>query len=213
MQMQSLFGGTTARTLGSLAATALMAIAAPAQAVVVVYAGPPIPIVANIDGLYLNVVTGANDNGFVAGWDINLYNNDALSTVLSFWAPTGGGYVGAGTQVSVLAPGASVGPASTFLTTPNIQGGYGSTSFAGTTSYFGFRFVNESGGTTHYGWAQLDAGGDGGFPASIIQYAYESTANTAITVVPAPGTYAMMALGLAAMGGLVARRRKQDQAS
>ena len=34
-----------------------------------------------------------------------------------------------------------------------------------------------------------------------------------VAAVPEPGTYAMMALGLAAIGGFVARRRKQDPAA
>ena len=204
------------KSVAALSAIAgLMAVAAPAQAVIVVYGGPPIAITPNIDGLYLNVVTGASANGSVAGWDLNLYNNTSIGTNLTFWAPTGGGYVGSTPNVSALPFGTSIGPGSTFLSTPNITGGYQAPAFAGTTSYFGFTFLNEAGGTTHYGWAQLSAGTEGGFPASIVAYAFESTPNTAIQagVVPEPGTYAMMLAGLAAVGGLVARRRKAEAAA
>jgi hypothetical protein len=184
----------------------LAALAPAAHAQVITYSGPPIPITQNIDGLYLNVVTGANANGTVAGWDINIYSNN---TSIAFWSPTGGGYLGSGTEVSLLAPGTSVGPADTFLTVPNIGGGYTAPAFAaGATGFFGFRFINEAGGTTHYGYAELQAGGNAGFPAAILSYAFELTPNTAIAVVPEPGTYAMMLAGLAAVGGLAARRRK-----
>lgn len=198
------------RLRASLASTAFLALmAAPVHAALVVYSGPPIPIQPNIDGLYLNVVTGASANGTVAGWDVNIYNN---GTNLSFWAPTGGGYVGAGTDVSVLPLGTTIGGGSSFLSTPNIGGGYQAPDFLGTSGYFGFRFVNESGGTTHYGWAQLSASAGNGFPAEILAYAFESTPGAELQagVVPEPGTYAMMLAGLAGVAGLIARRRRAD---
>ena len=42
---------------------------------------------------------------------------------------------------------------------------------------------------------------------------YGGLDNLTVGAVPEPGTYAMMALGLAAIGGFAARRRKQDQAA
>lgn len=194
-------------TLASSAFLAMMAV--PAHAALVVYSGPPIPIQPNIDGLYLNVVTGAAANGTVAGWDINIYNNN---TNLSFWAPTGGGYVGSGTDVEPLAFGTTIDAGSTFLSTPNIGGGYQAPGFFGTSGYFGFRFVNEAGGTTHYGWAQLSASAGNGFPAEILAYAFESTPGAALQagVVPEPGTYAMMLAGLAGVASLIARKRRAD---
>lgn len=196
---------------GALAAAALVTlVAAPAHAAIVVYSGPPISITPNIDGLYLNVVTGASANGSVAGWDINIYNNSTLSPTLSFWAATGGGYVGVGSAVSNLTTGTPIGPASNFLST-NVGGGFTATDFAGTTGLFGFRFINEAAGTTHYGWARMSSGTDGGFPASIVSYAFESTPNLGVQagIVPEPGTYALMLAGLAGVAGFAARSRRK----
>jgi len=207
MQLQSVL-----RLAVSASAVAMVMAAAPAHAQVVTYTGPPIPIVPDINGLYLNVVSGASANGSVAGWDINIYNNQVNvgGLELTFWAADGGGYVGSGSEVSLLAPGTVVGPASSFLTTPNIAGGYSGLAFTGTTGFFGFRFLNGTGAsaTTHFGWAELSGGPSDGFPAAILSYAFQATPNMSITVVPEPATYALMALGLAAVGGIAARRRK-----
>ncbi|HET7843633.1 MAG TPA: hypothetical protein VFL14_05755, partial [Xanthomonadales bacterium] len=78
-----------------------------------------------------------------------------------------------------LAPGAVVGPASTFLPTGvnnavNLR--------AGGVFYFGVRLPNETGATQHYAWVQLTTTGPNGVPATITRFAWDNTPNTAITV-------------------------------
>lgn len=198
---------------GAVASTALAAVlTGAAQAAVVTYAGPPIPIPKDIDGLYLNVVNGATGPG-VSGWDFNAYFNNST---FAFFAQGAGqplhGYVGSGGTVNVLALGTVVGPASTF-TGANVMGGFTNPIFAapGGDFFVGFRFINESNtNSVHFGYAQVRTSAGDGFPAQLLTYSFESTPNLAITVVPEPSTYAMMLAGLAAVAGFAARRRKAD---
>ena len=169
-----------------------------------------ITIPSNIDGVYMNVLTGQTGSAgsAVTGWDINPYG----ATTLQFFANTGGGYVrGLGsstTLVDNLAQGTLISAAQSF--------GTGNAETTGATAFFpgsmsnlvGFRFVNEATGATHYGWMRILLGGAGlaAQPRTIIEYAYESVAGVGIgagQIIPAPGAIAL--LGLA---GLVGRRRR-----
>ncbi len=202
----------SARTAVALAigAGALVA-ASTAQAVVVTSGVVNLGIPATTNGLYLNVVTGANNlpaggtGAGVAGWDINPWSGTALA-FFSPTSPVGGAYaISATSTVANLAPGSVVDVGRTWGsgTAANVA----QWNLNSSNNYFGFRFTNESGGTLHYGWAQLSIGATL-LDRTLVQYAYESTPNAAITVVPEPGTYLMMGLGLA---GLLAARRRQQQ--
>ncbi len=218
MQMQTRFGGTTARTLGSLAVTALMALAAPAQAVIVSSGPVSIAIPDDIDGVYLNVVTGAFGAAPPAGWDLNPYS--ALSGQFNLWgattttwfSPNGTGNGVDGTYP--LAAGTMIaGPTTSFFRTGGALD-VGTQVTLNATNLFGFRFANEAqAGANNFGWVAIRFDADAG-TRRITSFAYQNDGSGIMAgVVPEPGTYAMMALGLAAMGGFVARRRKQDQAA
>jgi hypothetical protein len=199
----------------ALAATALGAALATqsAHAVVVVadFTAAPIVIPFNIDGLYVNVVSGATGTtgASVPGWDINPYyaGSGGLSPSFSLFSPAApGGYVGAGIAATPLAVGTEVGSTSTF-----VGGALGTGPAVAGVQYFGFRFQNGTGvtATTHFGYAAFDrtlpvAAGS----VRLLGYAFESTPLTSITVspIPEPSTALMMLAGIAAAGSLMRKR-------
>lgn len=159
----------------------------------------------NIDGFYLNVVTGAvgTAGSGVSGWDLNPYYSGATGTnpLFNFFNPTGGGTVSGGP----LAAGSVIGATSTFAT-----GVVAATQPAAGTYNFGFRFLNESTGITNYGYVtvqQLQASPLAAGSIRVLGYAYENS-GASISVVPEPGTYLMMLAGLGLVGAAAARRRR-----
>lgn len=150
------------------------------------------PVPADLDGIAIDLVTGTH-----GPWsadridDVNLYANDGGSgqALYVYWyadlvteAAVGGvvdvGGSG-GIRYSVLQSGALVGPYSTVFFAPN------STSLdnwlAGATGYLGVEFYNEQTGQLNYGYVHLQAGGGAGFPAIVLDYAYDRSGN-AITI-------------------------------
>jgi len=174
----------------------------------VIYSGAiNLVIPTTIDGIYMNVQTGAwsSTTTTPAGWDVNPYGTSI--TAVSLYAATGTGYMrnpnaGTATAATRLDLGTVVGSSAFFYGSSSATIGAGTGQWAANSSgYFGFKFIAAD-AATHYGWMQLSIGANAG-TRSIVQYAWEDAANTSITVTPAPG--AMALLGLA---GFAKRRRR-----
>ncbi len=188
----------------TVASAALTAQTAYADVITVDFTGNPFSTVPfNLDGFYLNVVTGATgtSGSGTAGWDLNPYFTGSTTPPAGFrfFTPTGGGMVGAAGIVTPLVPGNMVGAGSAFIT------GVTNASTTGT-NYFGFRFVNETTATTNYGYVVVAQSVNPPVAGAVqvLSYSYDNT-GAAITVVPEPSTWLMMLGGLAAVG--LMRRR------
>lgn len=207
---------------------AALFMAAPAVEAAIVYTNltsAPLTIPNSIDGIYLNVVTGAtgSSGSAVPGWDLNPYNNGAGLTFYGAASPSGilaTGTAGLNAVTQSLAVGFVI--SSTPLT--GFYNQFQTTAAAFQTPgqrYVGFRFLNESTSTINYGWALIStsAGTTGslGFPASILGYAYENTGLSImagqISAVPEPSTFAMFGVAVAGALGLGAARRRRPSSS
>ena len=158
----------------------------------------------NIDGLYVNVEaqTFGTAGSAVAGWDLNPYGTS--TTAISWFGTAGNGNVqglgqgGTTTGSASLSIGTVVGASSTFANALSsvTQGGW----VLNSANYFGFRFSPSAGGT-RYGYGIMTIGATMG--VRTLDWLYYEDSGAAITVVPAPGAFAL--LGLA---GLAGRRRR-----
>jgi hypothetical protein len=204
-----------------MCATALAGTAATVQdanaVVVTTFANTSIPIPANIDGVYLNFLTGgtASAGSGIAGWDFNPYLTASVFTL--FWnntAPSVSGGVASavtGGTYTALNPGDVVSVASIFSASSG-GGGTGATinfQTAGT-HVLGFRFYNETAALINYGFVTIENGATAGFPATIKGWTYENS-GAAITVsaVPEASTTAMFSLGALALGAMNLRKLRR----
>ena len=215
-------------TYATLAGVALAAPAlAPSANAAVIYVNPPdITVPNNIDGIYFNLVTGVTGTSAAAvpGYDLNPYNNGAGFTLYGAASPSGvlaTGTPGTTAIAQRLTGGEIIGP------TP-AMGFYNQFQTVGTLfqatpgiAFVGIRFLNESTGVIDYGWVRfMTSAGSGtslGFPASILDYAYENTglsifAGQMTSAVPESGeTATMLSLGLLALGAVGLRRWRDDK--
>ena len=138
----------------------------------------PYPVPQTVAGVYINLVTGVFSitPAGAPGWEFNPFGT--VANGLTFFFLTGAPNTSAGASsagaYTVLASGASIGPANTYIsaTTVTAAANWRAGSFG---QYFGLRFYNESTLTTNYGWIQLDTAGTTGHPAVIRGYCYENT--------------------------------------
>lgn len=129
-------------------------------------------------GVYINVVTGVTGTAAaaVAGWDLNPYNTATGLGI--YWAPQGtapvrNAAVGntATGPITVLVPGASIGPTSTFTSAIQAASSLRPTG----DRFFGFRFFNEATSTINFGYARITTTSPNGFPATLVSVVYEDS--------------------------------------
>jgi len=178
---------------------------------------------ATIDGLYINVETGATYDGASAdtsfpGWDLNPYGSTSMSF---FWSATANG-ASACVRLNTVAGGTTLGSTCSNLPVGFVIGadltggtsgasfGTGSASFTTTSqgkwnfsslNYFGFRFTNAA-GQIRYGYGVMQMGATAPV-RTLVSVSFEDSGGS-IAVVPAPG-----AMALVGVAGLVARRRRR----
>lgn len=147
----------------------------------IVVVGPlNVSIPADLDGLSVNWLTQHLTPGEVPGYHFNPYMTASL---LSFWWSLGNpqaGGVGTGTTYDVLQSGATIGPASNFITNPQGAPTINWRQAGGVDGYLGFRFTNTDTGEVNYGYVHMTTTGTSGFPATILGYAYNNAGDAIV---------------------------------
>lgn len=190
----------------ALAAAGSVAVIGSAQnaEAAIVYSGPlNIAIPNTIDGLYINLATGAATTpSNTAGYDLNPYVTSGS------WRNFGPSMdLGAGATIASVSPGTPIDGSGAYIA----QGsGTGFDAGFGATAILGIKFVRESDNATLYGWVRLTLPGSPSAtaPGTLVDYAYENSGagiNAGATT-PTP-TAGMAVLSLGGIG-LLGRRRK-----
>ncbi|MFC4819894.1 S8 family serine peptidase, partial [Dokdonella ginsengisoli] len=134
-------------------------------------------IATDLDGSYFGWVSGQVSDDTFSGWNFNPYGSSG--SFAFFWNSSGGDAGVAATDGQrdwlVLQNGAVVGPSSTFSSATGVATNWS----AGVDGYLGFKFTCAAG--TCYGYAHMTSTGTTGFPATLIDYCYDSAGN-AITI-------------------------------
>lgn len=142
-------------------------------------------------------------NTLLPGWDVNFYRSGAGN--LRWYYNTGALAVFNGTSVAALGAGVTVDGSSALGTFQALN-----TEFTGVTAFMGVRFL-DAGSNPLYGWIRVNGGPTQGFPATIVDWAYESSgAGIATGAVPEPSSLALGFLAAGAAGVAAWRRRKTD---
>lgn len=217
-ELNSLLNRVDTRLAACAAAAVATAAIAPSSQADIVYSGTVnLNIASSTNGLYLNVVTGANNvvgmggGTTVPGWDINPWNATGFG-LFSNSNQTGGSYVVTAANFGAnLAPGAVISAASMFgsgSSTNNAQWNLNSSN-----NLVGFRFLNEATGITNYGWFRVSfSTTTSSQPRTLVEFAYENTGSSIMagqTAIPEPTTFALLGVMAAgAFGVRVWRSRK-----
>lgn len=185
------------------AATAAAAVGTQQADAAIIYSGVVnIPIPDNIDGVYIDVDSGATGTlgASTPGWDLNPYNAGR-----TFFNGTGSsaGVGAAGTVLTNFAPGALIDAGSTFVKL-NFGSAASMANFpVGGTGMVGFRTDAGS-----FGWLRFTSA-PAGSAGKIVDYAYEDGGTGILAgagAIPEPGSMGLFALG--AVGLASWRRRK-----
>lgn len=205
--------------------TAVLMTASKADATVI-YSGPlslNVPTTNALGGIYLDLTkpgssftpstTGAGPaeglNTVLPGWDVNFYRSGAGN--LKWYYPKVGtvqlthAVFNGANRVAALGAGIMVDGSSSLGTYQTMV-----PEFTGTTAFMGVDFLDASNNKL-FGWIRITGGSTLGFPATIVDWAYEDSGAgilTGATAVPEPSS---MALGCLAMGaaGLAAWRKRK----
>jgi len=173
-----------------------------------------VSIPLTFDGVYFNPLSGSTTTSEPGTWGTapwfnpyfggsEMFNNSLFNAVTT---------ASGGTQVENLGFGTMVDGTSDFAGDFNVSDqhvGLAVDQFQlGTPGYIGFSFQDGVGGSTYYGWMNVDLSNTGS--GTIISYAYDTTPNTGIqagqiTAVPEPGS---MFIVLGCVGCAMLRRRR-----
>jgi PEP-CTERM motif len=185
----------------------------------IIYSGPlslNVPTTNALGGIYLDLTkpglsfipstSGAGPaeglNTVLPGWDVNFYRTGAGNLR---WYYNGGALAvfNGANHVAALGAGVMVDGSSSLGTWQTMVPEY-----TGTTAFMGVEFFDASNDPL-FGWIRIAGGPTLGFPATIVDWAYESSGAGIVTgVIPEPSSLALGCLAAGAAGLAAWRRRK-----